>query len=153
MSEAHLHPYRLHESVLYQMTLTARIQERRLEDGLKTLGLTRITWCVLLAVHNEGLRQPSAIAGFIGIDRTATSRALRQMEAAGWLARRCGTPDRRTTEVVLTETGKALLDAATPFAEGNQRHFMGKITPEEAQALSRIMARLRAGEAGGLLRF
>ena len=63
-----LAPYRLHKSLGYQMSLTTRIQEKRLEDGLRTLGLTRIQWCILLAVGNEKLRNPSDIAAFVGID-------------------------------------------------------------------------------------
>lgn len=146
-------PYRLHESVLYQLTLTSRMQERRLEEGLRALGLTRITWCVLLAVENEGLTQPSDIAEFIGIDRTATSRALRQMEAAGWVARSGGRPDRRTTTVALTDAGRALLARATPVAEENARHFLGKLAPGEGATLARLLARLREGEARNLVRF
>lgn len=146
-------PYRLHESVLYQMTLTSRLQERRLEEGLKTLGLTRVTWCVLLAVEIEGCQRPSEIADFIGIDRTATSRALRGMEAAGWLERGTGVDDRRTTRVRLTDAGRALLDQAAPLAEENNRHFLGKLSPGEAEDLARLMARMRAGESRDLPRF
>lgn len=149
----HRPPYRLHDSLLYQLTLTARMQERRLEDGLKSLGLSRITWCVLLAVRNEGLNKPSQIAEFIGVDRTSTSRALRQMEAAGWLARRCGTDDRRTRSVALTERGEELLQLATPLAEENSRHFIGKLTAAQAATLSELLARLRAGESRALDRF
>jgi DNA-binding MarR family transcriptional regulator len=145
--------YRLHDSVLYQMTLTSRLQERRLEDGLRHLGLTRVTWCVLVAVGNEGLRRPSDIAEFIGIDRTATSRALRGMEAAGWVARESGSPDRRTTNVGLTPSGCDLLRRAIPVTEENNRHFLSKLTAAEGEELARLMARLRAGEARDLPRF
>ncbi len=47
-------PYRLHDAIGYQLTVTARLQERRFEAALKTLDLTRITWCVLLAADDEG---------------------------------------------------------------------------------------------------
>ena len=62
--------YNLHASLGYQLTLVARLQARRFEDSLRPLGLTRITWCVLLAIGNEGLSQPSDIAAFVGIDRS-----------------------------------------------------------------------------------
>lgn len=145
--------YRLHESLLYQLTLTSRLQERRLDDSLRGLGLTRITWCVLLAVAHEGCEKPSEIAEYIGICRTATSRALRQMEAAGWLCRRGGAGDRRTTRVALTGQGQALLDAAIPLAEENMRHFLGKLTAGESAALAALLGRLRAGEQRGLTQF
>lgn len=145
--------YRLHDSILYQLTLTSRLQERRLDEGLRTLGLTRATWCVLLALEVEGLTRPSEIADFIGIDRTATSRALRQMEAAGWVARSGGTTDRRTTRVAITPEGAALVARATPIAEDNARHFLSKLPEGGPEELQQLMARMRAGEARDLLKF
>ncbi len=145
--------YRLHNSIMYQLTLTARLQERRLEDGLRQLGLTRLTWCILLAVHIENHSQPSEIAQFIGTDRTATSRALRQMEAKGWLARRTGEGDRRTTRVALTPAGIALLERAVPVAEDNARHFLSKLPGDGCDALQRLLSDLRSGEAHNLPHF
>ncbi len=144
--------YRLHASLMYQLTLTSRLQERRLEEALRGLGLTRITWCVLLAVHVEGLQQPSDIAQFIGIDRTATSRALRQMEASGWVARKSGEGDRRTTTVALTAAGVALLAKAAPMAEENGRHFTTKLPEGGGEALRELLAQMREGEKRNLLK-
>lgn len=138
---------------MYQLTLTSRLQERRLEEGLRRLGLTRLSWCVLLAVQVEGCSQPSEIAQFIGIDRTATSRALRQMEAKGWVARHAGAGDRRTTRVALTAEGAALLAQAVPIAEDNARHFLSKLPPEGPGQLHALLAGLRTGEAHNLLHF
>lgn len=146
--------YRLHASLLYQLTLTSRMQERRLDEGLKALGLTRISWCALLAVENEALSQPSEIAEFIGIDRTAMSRILRQMEATGLVARRPARgPDRRRTEVALTDAGRDLLWRATPVAEDNARHFLSKLPPEGREALRHLLACLREGEPRNLQDF
>ena len=145
-------PYRLHQSLGYQLSLAARLQERRLEEGLRRLGLSRITWCVLLAVGNEGLRQPSDIARFVGTDRTATSRALRQMEADGLIERSSGTGDRRTTSVCLTPLGARRLAEGTPLAEENGRVLEGKLAPGEEAELRRLLAKLRAGEDMALKR-
>lgn len=145
-------PYRLHRSLGYQLSLTARIQEQRLEDGLRGLGLTRITWCILLAAGIENLSQPSEIAKFIGIDRTATSRALRQMEADGLIGRSDGTSDRRTTTVALTQAGHTRLRAAEPFARENLRIYRDRLTDAEHAELHRLLAKLREGEPAGLER-
>lgn len=139
-------PYRLHESLGYRLSLTSRLQERRLDDGLRTLGLTRITWCVLLAVGNEGLTQPSDIAAFVGVDRTATSRALRQMETEGLIARRAGTADRRTTTVALTPRGAAVLARGTPMAEANNAWMDAKLSDAERTELRRLLSKLLEGE-------
>ena len=142
--------YRLHQSLGYQLSLTARLQERRFEEQLKTLGLTRITWCILLAVRVEGLKHPSDIAGFVGVDRTATSRALRQMEVAGMIERKGGKVDGRTTLVGLTGRGDDLLAQATPMARSNARHWQDKLTGPEAREMRRLMAKLRHGEDAAL---
>jgi len=144
--------YRLHQSLGYQLSLTSRLQERRFDDQLKTLGLTRITWCILLAVENEALVNPSDIARFVGIDRTATSRALRQMETGGIIARGSGKGDGRTTTVALTGKGRELHRLATPMARDNAQHWQSKLTDAETKELCRLMGKLRAGEDAALKR-
>lgn len=138
--------YRLHLSLGYHLSLAARMQERRLDDWLRPLGLTRTTWCILLAVENEGLTRPSAIAEFVGIDRTATSRALRQLEEAGLITRRAATNDRRMTDVALSPEARALVAQGTPLARENNRLIAEKLTPDEADDLRRLLAKTLAGE-------
>lgn len=138
--------YNLHSSIGYQLTLTARQQERRFEAGLKALGLSRVQWCVLLAAGNEGLHAPSAIARFIGIDRTATSRALGQMQAAGLITRDAGEADRRTTRVQLTDRGRDRLARANPLAEASRKATESRLCPDELVELTRLLAKLRGGD-------
>ncbi|WP_319826375.1 MarR family winged helix-turn-helix transcriptional regulator [Thalassovita sp.] len=135
--------YHLHQSLGYHLTLAARLQEKRLDERLKTIGLTRITWCILLAVGNEGLSQPSDIAEFVGIDRTATSRALRHMESDGLLARSSGQGDRRTRKVELTVKGRAAIHEATPYARENARIMSEQLDQGEEAELKRLLAKLR----------
>lgn len=142
--------YRLHASLGYHLSLASRLQERRFDEALKTLGLTRTTWCVLLAVGNEGLHQPSDIAAFVGIDRTATSRALRHMEVDGLLTRKTGSGDRRTTHVVLTSLGQGRIRDATPFAVENNTLMKEKLGAIEHAELMRLLGRLVEGEDAAL---
>lgn len=142
--------YRLHNSLGYHLSIAARLQERRLDDQLRALALTRTTWCILLAVGNEALTQPSDIAEFVGIDRTATSRALRQMEEAGLLDRSCGTADRRTRRVELTARGRDAIKAATPFARNNADILAARLAPGEEAVLKALLAKLRDPEGTAL---
>jgi len=139
--------YDLHDSLGYQITLLARITERRFEQALTPLGLSRVTWCVLLALGQQGLDSPSAIAGYIGIDRTATSRALRRLERDGCISRKGGTQDRRMTEVSITSLGRQKLAAATEAAQGNAHYFSQKLSWYERDSLKTIIATLMEGEA------
>ncbi len=126
--------------------MAARIQERRLDEGLRSLGLTRISWCVLLAVGVEELPHPSEIAAFVGIERTATSRLLRQMEEAGLIQRSTGKGDRRTTTVKLTAAGRQTLEKGTPFAESNNQIMADRLNQEEMTQLRRLLQKVREGE-------
>ncbi len=142
--------YRLHDSIGYHTTLAARLVERRVESGLKTFGLTRISWCILLAVAEENLRNPSDIANFVGIDRTATSRALRALEAQGLVSRAIGQQDRRMTDVTMTEQGYAQLMNAVPVCAENMDHFHAKLTEDEQTELKRLLVKLIEGEANAI---
>mgnify|MGYP000023513322 CR=1 FL=1 len=143
-------PYRLHHSLGYHLSIAARLQERRLDEQLRTLDLTRTTWCILLAVGNEDLSQPSDIAEFVGIDRTATSRALRHMEGDGLLARASGVHDKRTRRVTLTEKGRRAIEAATPFARENAQILAGLLEVGEEEQLKQLLAKLRGPEGAAL---
>lgn len=148
-----MEPYRLHKSLGYHLSIAARLQERRLDDGLKSLGLTRTTWCILLAVGNEGLSQPSDIADFIGIDRTATSRALKTMEKDGLVTRASGQDDKRTRQIGLTRKSAALIARGTELAKENNAFMKVKLGEHEAETLKTLLANLIEGESTELSNF
>jgi len=135
--------YDLHASLGYQLTVVARLNERPFEDALHELGLTRTTWCVLLAVSVEGLSRPSDIADFVGIDRTATSRALRQMEKQHLIRRAAGRDDGRTTLVAITGAGQEALARATPLARQNAQHFDSRLSADDRAQLVAILNKLK----------
>ena len=137
-------PYSLHDSIGFLLSLSSRIHERRLEDKLKPLGLTRVSWCVLVAVGHEKLSKPSQIAAYVGIDRTAASRALGQLEAAGFVARTAGAGDRRTTRVALSGAGRDILARGTEAARASAQTLvegLGAQDRDEIRRLLRIFSR------------
>jgi DNA-binding MarR family transcriptional regulator len=146
--------YALHASLGYQMSLTARLHERKFENRIKPLGLTRLTWCILLAVEGQGYQSPSEIALFVGIDRTATSRALRKMTADGLVIRASAleeTPsdartDGRRARISATADGRQRLAQATEIARQNALHFDTKLTSEERDTLQALLQKLQSGE-------
>lgn len=150
MSDA---PYRLQASLGYKLSLAARLQERRLEAGLKPLGLTRTTWCVLLAVSVEKLSKPSEIAIFVGIDRTATSRALRSMEKDGLIERSGRSDDKRYRTVRLTEKGETLLAEGSPMARENNAAMAAKLSEAQELQLMQALNALIKGEPADLSHF
>lgn len=145
--------YRLQHSLGYHLSIAARLQERRLDEGLKPLGLTRTTWCILLAVGNEGLSQPSDIAAFIGIDRTATSRALKSMEEDGLITRASGEADKRTRLIGLTRKSAPLIARGTEIAKANNAVMFAKLGDDRAAQLLDLLGTLVEGESINLSNF
>lgn len=141
--------YRLHDSIGFHATFAARLVERRVEEGLRKFGLTRVGWCILLAVAEEGLKNPSDIASFVGIDRTATSRALRALETEGLISRAIGREDRRMTEVSMTDDGYDRMIQAVPICMENMDHFNAKLTVAERSELKRLLSKLCQDEGAG----
>lgn len=142
--------YDLIGSLGYQVSLTARLLERNFESALKPLGLNRTNWTVLFAVSRAGISNPSQIADYIGIDRTAVSRALRQLEAEQLIQRSSGDQDKRTKSVVMTETGKTRLLGSLDHARANADHFRAKLDAEEFRTLQSLLSKLRQDEKEGL---
>lgn len=135
--------YRLHHSLGYRLTLASRVQQRRLEERLRPLGLSRLDWVILVAVGYESLCQPSDIAAHVQVDRTAVSRALRRMEDAGLISRSNGdAADGRHRSVALTDHGRSTLERATPLARENADLIANRLTQGEQELLARLLSKL-----------
>jgi len=134
--------YDLHAALGYQLTLAARHVERRFERDLLGLGLTRTSWCVVLAVGGHGLTHPSDIANYVGVDRTAVSRALRNLQRDGLITRAQGKADGRTRNVCLTAQGKDRLGAANALALAARAQTESTLSSAEREVLKRILRKL-----------
>ncbi len=142
--------YQLRDGLGYWVSRLARVMERDFERRLSGLGITRLMWCVLPTVGLEGIVRPSEIAGHIGVDRTALSRVLRELEAKGLVRRDKGGRDGRSTQVALTEEGTRCLKAALPQSMGTTNHFSSKLTGEEVDVFRHLIGKLLAEEEGAL---
>ncbi len=138
--------YSLQKGLGYRLSLLASITSRKIETYLADLGLTRLMWCVLLAIEEEGLTQPSEIADFIGINRTAASRTLRQMHERKLINRLPGRDDGRNIVVAATEKGKKALDKAIPKALVVAQDIRSKLTEEEVAVFEGLVDKMLAGE-------
>ena len=131
--------YHLHESLGYRLTYAARLNERRFEARLAEHGLTRLMWCVLCALEYEALSRPSDIAEFIGVDRTAISRCLKQMEGRGLIERTAAEGDARARSICATNAGRNALAPATQAAQENAAFWNDKLTGGDRIALLRAL--------------
>ena len=73
-------------------------------------GLTQAQLLVLLQVAQRGQEMPRDIARALGVGQATISIQIDKLEARGLLRRERRQADRRAIWVILTETGRALLD-------------------------------------------
>lgn len=142
--------YRLRDGLGYQVSLLARVMERDFERRLARLEITRLMWCVLPTVGLEGLERPSEIAEHIGVNRTALSRVLKQLEDREFITREPDDADGRSTRVRLTASGRSCLKAALPQSLGTTQHFGTKLSDSELTTFRSLIDKLLSGEEGAL---
>ena len=137
--------YNLQERLGYKLTLAAQVNNQILVNLLAQLGLTRQTWCVLVAVGEQGINLPSEIADYIGIQRAAVSRTLKDMHSKGML-RRDNDPDNgKLTLVTLTELGQDLLSQSLLLCEQSSQRMDEKLTADERQQLDQLLSKYLSG--------
>ena len=137
----------LHSRIGFKLQRTARVFEKCIELSLRHSGLSRVNWRILLALHEHNLTSPSEISDFVGIDRTATSRALRQLEELGTIKRSIDHSDRRMTQVKLTKRGVELMAYYHPSCYDHLQMIEGRLTPEELDQLRYLLCKLNGHEA------
>lgn len=96
----------------YRLLITAaRLVQRRQDDALAPLGLTRAAVIALEAMEPVPLNQEQ-LAGKVHVQPQTLGKVLSRMEAQGLITRTRSTADRRQIHVRLTEAGQAALKAA-----------------------------------------
>lgn len=101
-------PHRFKDGLGYKLSRAAKVVQFAADQVFKPLGLTRLSWTVLASICFDGFNAPGSIARHIGIERTAVSRILRQMEADGLIERQNDQKDGRGYRFRLSDRGAEL---------------------------------------------
>lgn len=93
------------------LTVAARLVQRRQDDALAPLGLTRAAVIALEGLASGPLNQEQ-LAAVIHVQSQTLGRVLTRLEGSGHITRARHAADRRQFKVELTEAGRAALVAA-----------------------------------------
>ena len=93
------------------LTLAARMVQRRQDDALAPLGLTRAAVIALEGLAEGPLNQEQ-LAAAVHVQSQTLGRVLLRLEGTGHIKRTRQLVDRRQFKVELTESGAAVLEAA-----------------------------------------
>jgi MarR family transcriptional regulator, transcriptional regulator for hemolysin len=146
--------YRLHQRLGYRASRLARIMQNRLEALIAEHGLTRLMWCVLTGVGEEGVRTPSELADYVGVTRPAMSRLLRVLEDKAMLRRiNGGSRDGRAVRIELTPLGEEVTRRTRIAVDRLNAHFTAKLPSDHLAAVLSGLEILAAGEDAELTDF
>lgn len=122
----------------YRLLATAaRLVQRRQDESLAPLGLTRAAVIALEAVAPRPLNQEQ-LAAKVHVQSQTLGRVLARLESQGLVTRTRSETDRRQLQVELTETGKGALDAAR---EAENNAFPAAMDVEGWEILQQQLAR------------
>ena len=93
------------------LTTAARLVQRRLDDALAPLGLTRAAVIALQAVSPRPMNQEQ-LAAVIHVQSQTLGRVVARLEARGLVTRKRNPHDRRQLQVEITDAGESTLRAA-----------------------------------------
>ncbi|HET6342616.1 MAG TPA: MarR family transcriptional regulator [Gemmatimonadota bacterium] len=111
--------------------------------GAETLPLS--WYDVLIALYEAPDRRlrMHQLASAIALSPSGLSRLVDRLEARGFLERQPCSEDRRCQFAALTEGGLATLERAWPtYAAGIARHFGGRLSDADVEALRDLLDRL-----------
>lgn len=130
-------PYRL-------SVLSARVSRDFSAHYRARFGLSNAEWRVLAHLAAAGAVSVRDIHERADLEKSKASRAAARLEAAGLVAKRGDSRDRRLVSLTLTEAGKAAMAEIAPLARAHEAALLARLTPEDRAALDRILTRLGA---------
>ena len=93
------------------LTTAARLVQRRFDDALAPLGLTRAAVIALKAMSHRPMNQEQ-LAAVVRVQSQTLGRVLSRLETGGLVTRTRDPHDRRKFKVEITDAGEAALKAA-----------------------------------------
>lgn len=106
---------------------------------IKGAGLTTVATRIIVSLKVYGQMTVNELCVHAIAEQPAMSRALDKLEAEGRITRRVSEEDSRSRVVELTESGAALYEQVWPVLTGANEKMLKGISPEDREALQRIL--------------
>ncbi len=138
--------FELNEFLPYQLAAAAeRISRDFSETYRREFGISIPEWRVLAHLNQSGEVSVRDIEARVGMEKSKVSRAVSRLEAAGFVAKRVNTDDRRLLSLSLTPVGLELMARLVPKALEFQAQLLGRLGPDAAPLVAALERILRGG--------
>ena len=139
-------PLVLAEFLPYRFSVAAERMSRVFAERYeREFGVGIPEWRVMAVLGERAPRSTQQVIEATEMDRVKVSRAVIRLADKGLLARRPHPSDQRAHMLSLTRRGQGVYRQIVPLARKLQAELAAALTPEEMQALNRMLAKLHAG--------
>ena len=134
--------------ILREIGMIARALDSIANIEFKEYDLTRGQYLYLIRIcENPGIIQEN-LADLIKVDRTTASRAIKKLEANGFIEKRADAANRKIKRIFPTEKGKAISLNISRENEHLERVALQGLSEEEARVLSGLLQTVRKNVEG-----
>ena len=109
---------------------------------VQPLGLTMQQAELIVWTHRQRGATPTQLTELLLTDDAGVSRLVDRLEAKGLITRRVHGRDRRSRELRLTPTGRALATRLMRFAARGNEKLLAGLSPQETRELRRLLMRV-----------
>ena len=131
----HYLPYQL-------VNLAKRVSDACNEEYGSPLGVSVSEWRILAHLGQHSELHSRGLGEITFMDKSRVSRALKQLEHKGHMARRPDPADNRASFLSLTDSGQALYRQIVPLALDWEAQFLSALNTSEYRDLLRIISKL-----------
>ncbi|SFB29604.1 MarR family transcriptional regulator, 2-MHQ and catechol-resistance regulon repressor [Cohnella sp. OV330] len=109
---------------------------------IESHGLSPDNFMILELLYNKGPQPIQKISERLSIPSGSITYVIDKLEKKGFVERRQSQEDRRTSNAVLTDEGRALFDDIFPKHAAMISRNLSVASPEEKRALSELLKRI-----------
>jgi len=109
---------------------------------VQPLGLTMQQAELIVWTHRQRGATPTQLTELLLTDDAGVSRLVDRLEAKGLITRRVHGRDRRSRELRLTPSGRALATRLMRFAARGNEKLLAGLSPQETKELRRLLMRV-----------
>ena len=134
--------------ILREIGMISRALDSIANIEFKEFELTRGQYLYLIRIcENPGIIQEK-LAEMIKVDRTTASRAIKKLEASGFIEKQADAANRKIKRIFPTEKGKAISPNISRENEHSERVALQGLSEAEAAVLIRLLQKVRRNVEG-----
>lgn len=120
----------------------ARVLARRFDRLFAPLGLTNGQFSLMVALSGQWAPKLSELAGFLAMDQTTLTAAVKTLEKRGLVLLQADESDGRIRRPALTAAGRDLVAQAIPLWQAEHGAVQAALPDQNARDLAQILSQL-----------